>query len=43
MIDRVQRRVRSILTTHRPPPLPDGAAEEIEAILRAAEERYSVG
>ncbi len=43
MIDRAQQRLRSILTTHQPPPLPAGAAEEIEAILQAAEERYSTG
>jgi trimethylamine--corrinoid protein Co-methyltransferase len=40
MRTRIRQRVRTILTTHRPPPLPDGAAEEIEAILQAAEERY---
>jgi len=28
-----------ILATHQPPPLPEGAAEKIEAILEAAEER----
>jgi trimethylamine--corrinoid protein Co-methyltransferase len=43
MRTRIRQRVRTILTTHRPPPLPDGAAEEIEAILQAAEERYSAG
>ena len=37
--DRVQARVREILQTHQPPPLPDGVAEQIEAILQAAEER----
>jgi trimethylamine--corrinoid protein Co-methyltransferase len=37
MLDRAREKVRSILTTHKPPPLPLGAGEEIEAILRAAE------
>jgi trimethylamine--corrinoid protein Co-methyltransferase len=39
MNDRIQARLREILATHRPPPLPDGAAEQIEAILQAAEVR----
>jgi len=39
MLDRVRERVRVILDTHVPPPLPRGAEGEIEAILRAAEER----
>jgi trimethylamine--corrinoid protein Co-methyltransferase len=39
MNDRIQARLREILTTHKPPPLPDGAAEKIEAILKAAKER----
>ncbi len=36
---RIKSRVRDILATHKPPPLPDGAAERIEAILKAAEAR----
>jgi trimethylamine--corrinoid protein Co-methyltransferase len=40
MLDRIRQTVRTILATHRPPPLPKGAAEEIEAILEAAESRY---
>jgi trimethylamine--corrinoid protein Co-methyltransferase len=40
LLDRIQERVRTILATHRPPPLPDGAAEEIQAILKAAEARH---
>jgi len=39
MPDRIRARLREILATHQPPPLPDGAAEEIEAILQAAEAR----
>ncbi len=39
MNDRVKARLRKILTTHEPPPLPDGAAEKIEAILKRAEAR----
>ena len=39
MNDRVKARLREILATHEPPPLPDGAAEKIEAILQAAEAR----
>jgi trimethylamine--corrinoid protein Co-methyltransferase len=43
MLDRVRERVRSILTTHEPPPLLNGAEREIEAIVRAAEERVGGG
>jgi trimethylamine--corrinoid protein Co-methyltransferase len=39
MPDRIRARVRQILTTHQPPPLPDGAAARIEAVLEAAEAR----
>ena len=39
MLERIRARLREILATHQPPPLPDGAAEEIEAILQAAEAR----
>jgi trimethylamine--corrinoid protein Co-methyltransferase len=39
MNDRIQARLREILATHRPPPLPDGAAEKIEAILKGADVR----
>ena len=39
MLDRVRAKLRDILATHQPPPLPDGMAEKIEAILQAAEER----
>ncbi len=39
MHERVRARVRHILTTHTPPPLPPGAAEQIEAVLRAAAAR----
>jgi trimethylamine--corrinoid protein Co-methyltransferase len=39
MEERVWERVREILRTHEPPPLPEGAAEQIDAILREAEER----
>jgi len=39
MHDRIQARVREILATHEPPPLPEGTAEKIETILEAAEAR----
>jgi trimethylamine--corrinoid protein Co-methyltransferase len=39
MYDRIKARLREILATHKPPPLPDGAAERIEAILQVAEAR----
>lgn len=38
MEERVWERLREILRTHEPPPLPKGAPEQIEAILREAEE-----
>lgn len=41
MLDRVKQSVQTILSTHRPPPLPSGAEEEIQAILEAAEARYA--
>jgi len=37
MLGRIRAKLREILATHRSPPLPDGAAERIEAILQAAE------
>jgi trimethylamine--corrinoid protein Co-methyltransferase len=42
-LDRVRAKLRGILATHQPPPLPDGAAEKIEAILKAAEAREGRG
>jgi trimethylamine--corrinoid protein Co-methyltransferase len=39
MQDRIKARLREILSTHEPPPLPDGAAAKIDAILAAAEAR----
>lgn len=42
MLDRVRAEVRRILDTHRPPPLPAGAAQRIEAILTAAERRHTL-
>jgi trimethylamine--corrinoid protein Co-methyltransferase len=39
MQDRIKTRLREILSTHKPVPLPDGAAAEIDAILAAAEAR----
>ena len=39
MNDRIRAKVRKILATHQPPPLPEGAAEKIAAILQAAEAR----
>lgn len=41
MEDRIRERVHSILATHQSPPLPEGAQEQIEAILREAEGRES--
>jgi len=43
MLARIQAKLREILATHQPPPLPDGAAEKIEAILKAAEAREGKG
>jgi len=37
--DRVRARLREILDTHQPPPLPEGVLEKIEALLAAAEAR----
>lgn len=37
---RVSDKLQKILSTHRPPPLPSGAAEAIQTILAQAEERY---
>jgi trimethylamine--corrinoid protein Co-methyltransferase len=39
MHDRIKARLRDILASHRPLPLPGGATERIEEILRAAEAR----
>jgi trimethylamine--corrinoid protein Co-methyltransferase len=39
MHDRIKSRLRAILGTHTPPPLPEGAPEKIEAILEAIEAR----
>jgi trimethylamine--corrinoid protein Co-methyltransferase len=39
MGDRIRARLHEILTTHKPPPLPQGTAEQIEAILKTAEAR----
>ena len=38
-LDRIRAKLRKILETHEPPPLPSGAAQQIEAILQAAEAR----
>lgn len=35
--DRALAKARTILETHEPDPLPDGAAEELQAIIRGAE------
>jgi trimethylamine---corrinoid protein Co-methyltransferase len=37
--DRIRAKLKKILARHTPPPLPDGAAEKIEAILLEAEAR----
>jgi trimethylamine--corrinoid protein Co-methyltransferase len=39
MNDRIRSRLHRILETHTPPPLPDGSAEKIQAVLDAAEAR----
>jgi trimethylamine--corrinoid protein Co-methyltransferase len=39
MHDRIKARLRQILGTHQPTPLPPGAAERIEEMLRAADAR----
>ena len=39
MRDRIKALLRKILATHKPPPLPDGAAERIETVLEMAEAR----
>jgi len=39
MQDRIKARLTKILQDHRPPPIADGVAERIEAILQAAEMR----
>jgi trimethylamine--corrinoid protein Co-methyltransferase len=39
VIERIRARIRTILSDHKPPPLPQGAPEKIQAILAAAEER----
>jgi trimethylamine--corrinoid protein Co-methyltransferase len=43
MLDRIRAKLREILETHQPPPLSDGAAEKIEAILQEAEAREGKG
>ena len=43
MLDLIKAKLREILATHQPPPLPEGAAEKIEAILETAEERERKG
>lgn len=40
MEGRVRARLRHLLNTHRPPPLPAGAAEAIESVLAEAEARH---
>ena len=37
--DRIRAKLKKILARYAPPPLPDGAAEKIEAILRETEAR----
>jgi len=43
MTDRIQRRLRKILSTHTAPPLPEGTQQQITAVLETAEARYSHG
>jgi trimethylamine--corrinoid protein Co-methyltransferase len=40
MQDHIRARLKGILSSHEPPPLPDGVAEKIEMILEAAEARH---
>lgn len=39
MQDRIHQKLERILQTHRPAPLPDGAAQRFQEILEAAEAR----
>jgi len=39
MLDRIRARIREILSTHEPAPLPDDTKEQIVTILEAAERR----
>ncbi len=39
MHSRIQKRLRKIVTEHRPPALPDGVQEDIDSILEVAESR----
>jgi len=39
MSDRIQSRLQQIIREHRPPPLATGVAEQIQAVLQAAEAR----
>jgi len=39
---RIREKLKNILDTHQPPPLPEGAAEKIELILQAAERREAI-
>ncbi len=41
MSERIHTKLKKILAKHQPPPLPEGAAEKIEAILQAAEKRIT--
>jgi trimethylamine--corrinoid protein Co-methyltransferase len=41
MIERIKGRLEGILSSHKPPDLPDGAAEQIEAVLQKAESRLA--
>jgi len=43
MHDQIKARLKRILSTHTPAPLPQGAAEKIEQILEAAEARVAQG
>jgi len=43
MLDRIRAKLREILVTHQPPPLPARVAEKIEAVLREAEAREGRG
>lgn len=43
MTDRIRAKLARLLATHKPPPLPPGAADKIEAILQAAERAHAAG
>ena len=41
MTDRIKLKVKNLIASHNPHPLPDGVPEKIEAILARAEKRFN--